>query len=136
MARPVHPGLFREDPPALLASRCDACGRPAFPRADLCPYCGADTVTEITLSSTGTLWAWTTVLAAPPGYSGEVPYGFGIVELPEGLRVVTRLAAPVDGYTFGQPMRLRIVALERAERPGHDDGEAASEPLLTWEFAP
>ncbi len=33
---------------------------------------------------------------APPGYAGAVPYGFGVVELPEGLRVITRLADPDD----------------------------------------
>ena len=29
--------------------------------------------------------------APPPGYQGEVPYGIGVVELPEGVRVITRL---------------------------------------------
>jgi hypothetical protein len=67
------------------------------------------------------------VTAAPPGYRGPVPFGFGVVELPEGVRVITRVAFPVDEYSFGQPMHLRFVEL-----PGEDDGE----PLTTWEFAP
>ena len=29
--------------------------------------------------------------APPPGYLGEVPFGFGVVELDEGLRVLGRL---------------------------------------------
>ena len=30
--------------------------------------------------------------AAPPGYEGPVPYGFGVVSLPaDGIQVVTRL---------------------------------------------
>jgi hypothetical protein len=67
------------------------------------------------------------VTALPPGALGTVPYGFGVVELPEGLRVVTRLAAPDDSWTFGQPMHLRIVEV------GTDaDGVA----VTTWEFAP
>ena len=81
------------------------------------------------LSDTGTLWAWTEVTNPPPAYRGEVPFGFGVVELPEGIRVITRLAAPVAGYTFGQAMRLRLVVLA-----GGTDPEA--EPALTWEFAP
>jgi uncharacterized OB-fold protein len=80
---------------------------------------------SVGLSGAGTLWAWTEVTAPPPGYRGEVPYGFGVVELPEGVRVITRLAAPVADYVFGQPMHLRFVDL-----PGDED------PVTTWEFAP
>ena len=39
------------------------------------------TCEEVRLSDVGRLWAWTAVTAAPPGYEGPVPYGFGIVEL-------------------------------------------------------
>jgi uncharacterized OB-fold protein len=126
-ARAVHDGLFRSDPPALLGTRCDECGRHAFPRTTTCPYCGSEAVTDVTLSPTGTLWGWTTVTAAPPGYHGEVPFGFGIVELPEGLRVITRVALPTDDYALGLPMYLRIVPLHV-----DDDGNA----IETWEFAP
>ncbi len=66
--------------------------------------------------------------ASPPGYLGEVPYGFGVVELPEGLRVVTRLTLPDSSWEPGQPMHLRVAPL------GPRDGE--SEPVVTWEFAP
>jgi uncharacterized OB-fold protein len=125
--RPVQAGLFQTDPPALLGTRCDDCGRHAFPRASTCPYCGSANVTDVLLSATGTLWGWTAVTNAPPGYHGVVPFGFGIVELPEGVRVITRLAAPVDDYTFGMPMQLRIVPLHT---------EADGTEVQTWEFAP
>jgi uncharacterized OB-fold protein len=118
-------GLFTVDPPALLGQHCAACGRYAFPCTTACPLCGAPDPQSVTLPTTGTLWAWTTVTAPPPGYVGEVPYGFGVVELPGGLRVVTRLAGPVDGFELGQPMELRLVEL------GRDD-----DAVLTWEFAP
>ena len=60
----------------------------------------------------------------PPGYSGPVPYGLGIVEL-EGtplLRVVTRLAGA--GLERGT-----TVHLDGEEVPGPD-----GEPALTWVF--
>jgi uncharacterized OB-fold protein len=65
-------------------------------------------VARVALSSDATLWAWTAVTAAPPGYQGAVPYGFGIVELTEErLRIVTRLTeADPARLTFGQPMTL------------------------------
>jgi uncharacterized OB-fold protein len=88
----------------------------------------------VNLSPTGTLWGWTEVTAAPPGYRGEVPYGFGVVELPEGVRVVTRLAAPVADYEFGQAVHLRFVELSGGDAEGDAGDEPA--PVTTWEFAP
>ncbi len=79
-----------------------------FPLAPVCPYTGADDVEPVTLSTDGTLWTWTAVTAAPPGYDGPVPFGFGIIELePEGLRVVGRLTVSDPGaLSFGQTMHV------------------------------
>ncbi len=66
--------------------------------------------------------------AAPPGYTGPVPFGFGVVELTnERLRVITRLAEPDPArLTVGQAMRLVAETL-----PG-EDGDA----VVTWAFEP
>ena len=127
LRRPVTDGLFTDDPARLLGGRCRECGHHHFPRLDDCPYCGAGAVDAVELSDYGTLWGWTTVTALPPGALGSVPYCFGVVELPEGLRVITRLADPDGSWTFGQPMRLRIAEL------GTDTDGAV---VTTWEFAP
>ena len=67
----------------------------------------------MTLSSEGTLWGWTAVNAAPPGYDGPVPYGFGVVELPaDGIQVVTRLVeSDPSVLAVGTVMRFRVVPL-------------------------
>jgi uncharacterized OB-fold protein len=126
---PVRDGLFTDgDRPTLLGGRCQLCAAHHFPQHDTCPYCASAQVTAVELSSTGRLWAWTAVTAAPPGYRGDVPYGFGIVELPEGLRVVTRLSeADPARLREGQPMRLRVVHLYVDED---------SRPVLTYAFSP
>jgi uncharacterized OB-fold protein len=68
------------------------------------------------------------VTAAPPGYRGEVPFGFGVVELPEGLRVVTRITVTdPDQLSLGQAMRLVIVPL-------HTDD--AGNDVVTYAFEP
>src|SRR5438093_11026961 len=92
-ARPIAPGLFTDDAqsPRLLAGRCAGCGKPHFPRATTCPYCGADGCSEIAVGPAARLYLYTVVQSRPPGYRGEVPYGFGVVELEDGLRVITRL---------------------------------------------
>jgi uncharacterized OB-fold protein len=90
----------------LLGGWSPSSGRAHFPPGHVCPYTGADDVEVIRLPRTGTLWAWTAVTAAPPGYEGPVPYGFGIVELDAlRLRVVGRLTvADVDALHEGQTM--------------------------------
>ena len=124
--RPVHEGLFTDD--HLIGGRCGVCGRHHFPRASHCPWCRSDDVTEVALSGTATLWAWTAVTAPPPGYQGDVPFGFGVVELTEGIRVITRLTEADPGaLSFGQPMRFTVDDLHEA-----DDGTT----VVTYAFEP
>lgn len=127
---PVRPGLFEETASGavqLLGSRCRACDRYLFPRGELCPYCSATDVEPVVLSDVGVLWGWTVVHTAPPGYAGPVPFGFGVVELPEGLRVITRLELPDTAFDFGAPMRLQVAEL-------HDTDD--DETVVTYTFAP
>jgi uncharacterized OB-fold protein len=58
------------------------------------------------------LFLFTEIQTAPPGYRGPIPYGFGVVELTEGLRIVTRLTG-TNAATLrpGLPMRLVITTL-------------------------
>lgn len=128
LVTPVHEGLFTTGAdPHLLGARCVTCQSLHFPRTDTCPYCGADTVEPCELPSIGRLWAWTAVTAAPPGYGGPVPYGFGVVELEECIRVVTRLTEPdPEALHAGQAMRLVL----------DDIGDGSGGAKLSWAFAP
>jgi len=90
----------------------------------VCPFTGADDIEPVDLDREGTVWLHTTVQVAPPGYTGPVPYGLGIVELDGDplLRVVTRLAG--EGIAPGVRVRL-----DGDEVPGPD-----GEPVVTWVF--
>ncbi len=107
----------------LVGGYCASSGLHHFPFQDCCPYSGALDVERRDLPTTATLWGWTAVTAAPPGYEGPVPYGFGVVELDDvGLRVITRLTeSDPSALAFGDHMTL--VAAEVA--PG----------VATWAFA-
>ena len=129
--RPLHEGLFRERSDGsivLIGGYSPSSGRSHFPRLPACPYSGADDVEEVELPTEGTLWGWTGVTARPPGYDGEIPFGFGIVELTDGLRVITRLTEPdPHALSFGQAMHLVPDTLQT-----DDDGTA----VITYAFAP
>ena len=107
----------------LIGGYSRTSGQFHFPLLDTCPYSGATDVERVTLSREGTLWAWTAVTAAPPGYEGPIPYGFGVVELTkEKLRIVTRLREPDPRQlSFGQPMTLVADELPNG--------------MVTWAFA-
>jgi len=116
-----------DDGPRLIAARCAACARLQFPATSSCPYCGHDGCDEALLGPEATLFLFTTIASRPPGYRGAVPFGFGVVELPEGLRIVTRLAdTNAAAWRVGLPMRLVVTALF-----DDDDGTA----VVSYAFA-
>ena len=128
--RPIAPGLFviGPDGPRLLAARCSACGQPHFPAEAVCPYCAAPEVRAAPAGPEGRLKLFTAVLTRPPGYRGDVPYGFGVVELADGLEVITRLTeARLDRLRPGLRVRLVIEPLFTDE-----DGR----PVLSYAFRP
>lgn len=131
MSRAVTAELFRDcgDGSArLLGGLCRSCSRHHFPRGEVCPYCSSDLTEAAELGPDGALWLFTSVLRPPPGYRGDVPFGFGIVDLDEGVRVVTRLTeAKTAELSTGQPMRLVVDRLHI-----DDDGEE----VFTYAFAP
>jgi uncharacterized OB-fold protein len=97
-----------DDGPRLVGGYSATSGHHHFPLNPVCPFTGAEDVERVLLPSTGTLWGWTAVTTAPPGYDGPVPYGFGVVELDgAGLRVVSRLTeSDPAALADGQAMRL------------------------------
>jgi len=125
-SRAIHEGLFEiadDGSLDLIGGYSPTSGQFHFPLLDTCPYSGATDVQRVVLSRAATLWAWTAVTAAPPGYTGAVPYGFGVVELvAEKLRIITRLReSDPTQLVFGQPMTLVADELP--------DG------VITWAFA-
>ncbi len=122
----IADGLFELDADGaltLVGGYSPTSDRFHFPLLDTCPYSGATDIERVLLSRDATLWAWTAVTAAPPGYEGPVPYGFGIIELvAERLRIITRLRqSDPSALAFGQTMTLVADELP--------DG------VVTWAFA-
>jgi uncharacterized OB-fold protein len=92
----------------LLLPRCASCARFIFyPRA-VCPYCMSRDLPWEQLSGLGTVYTYTIVHKAPPGFHDEVPYAVASVDLDEGVRMMTRIVdCPVEEVTIGS--RVRVV---------------------------
>jgi uncharacterized OB-fold protein len=115
---PIAPNLFEfsVEGAHLMGSRCVKCGEVRFPVNDFCPQCCTETTETIPLSRRGTLYSFTVQrFRPPPPYRGPEefePYGVGMIELPEGLRVTAVLADedPV-ALCVGMEMELVITKL-------------------------
>ena len=75
----------------LRIQRCQACGRHVFyPRA-VCPHCAAVDLCWVEASGSGRIHSYTVVHRAPAEYRDEIPYVVALIELDEGVRMMTRL---------------------------------------------
>ena len=87
----------------LELQRCGGCGRYVFyPRA-LCSHCHSDALEWVPASGTGTVYSYTVARRpAGPAFAADVPYVLVLVDLDEGVRMLTRLlTADVDSVRIG-----------------------------------
>lgn len=98
----------------LRIQRCDACSRPVFYPRSICPHCFSDQLSWIAASGKGTIYAYTVVHQAFGAFAGDVPFVVAIVELEEGVRMMTRIiGSPLHDesgghkrVTIGAPVRV------------------------------
>ena len=75
----------------LRLQRCRDCDRHVFyPRA-VCPFCMTSDLEWTEATGAGLVHSFTIVHRAPPDYRDDVPYVVALVDLDEGVRMMTRL---------------------------------------------
>lgn len=132
---PVAEHLFQvsTDGPGLVGTRCTGCGTHYFPKSLSCrnPLCDVKTVEEVLLGRRGRLYSYTVQAYRPPGlFRGDpwAPYAIGLVELPEGLRVLGMLTGcGLGDLRIDMPVELVVEPLYRDE---------AGRDVLTYKYAP
>ena len=108
--------------PQLVGSTCAGCGATTFPVQQRCPKCSGGEMSDVLLPRRGTLVAWTTQ-GFPPGapYKGPagkdfVPFGVGLVQLDDTIRVEGRLTEnDPEKLKFGQPVELTMIPFTKDE---------------------
>lgn len=75
----------------LEGSRCRRCGRTFFPPKKACPYCGSLDTEPVELPKRGKVISWTVEHAVPEGYRDSAPIIVALIELENGVRVISTL---------------------------------------------
>ncbi|WP_133911205.1 bifunctional MaoC family dehydratase N-terminal/OB-fold nucleic acid binding domain-containing protein [Streptomyces sp. NBC_00582] len=92
----------------LLLQRCTACAALRFPWLPGCQACGGPEWDTVEASGEGTVFSYV-VLHHPPFPAFEPPYAVVLVELAEGVRIVSDVVGvPYDKVRIGMPVRLEF----------------------------
>lgn len=133
---PIAEGFFTwpADPPHLIGGLCKTCGRYFFPKHYPVhrPDCPKEDLEEVALSRKGKLasFTWQHYKPPPPFRSAEpfTPFGVGLVELPEGIRVMGILTnCQIEDLKIDTEVELVVDKLYEDEQ-GNE--------FLTWKFKP
>lgn len=116
----IKEGLFTTplSPPEqvrLIGSKCKACGEISLGKRQTCSNCGGGNLEEIPLGRRGKLWTYTVIRHKPPGdYKGPdpfLPFGLGLVEMPEGIRVLSPIQCDLEKLNVGMELEMEVYPL-------------------------
>ena len=131
---PIVEGLLSlsDSGPHLIGSKCPSCGAYFFPKGSYCPdlKCKRTALEEVALSTRGKLYTYTVQYYLPPPpykFDGDFsPYAIGLIELPEGIRVLGQLAG-CDPKEIQIGMEVELIA----EKQFTDD---QGNEYMMWKF--
>ncbi|TDD32646.1 DNA-binding protein [Nonomuraea terrae] len=90
----------------LRIQRCADCGALRHPPGPMCPACRSTARTHAVATGRGTLHSFV-VHHHPPVPGRELPFVVGVVELPEGVRIVGNVVdCPIEKVEVGMPLRV------------------------------
>jgi uncharacterized protein len=108
-SRPYWEGLTQGE---LRIQRCDTCSRHVFYPRSICPHCSSEKLSWITTTGKGTIYSYTIAHQAFGPYADEVPFVVAIVELEEGVRMMTRIVdTPPEQVHIGAAVHVTFATI-------------------------
>lgn len=97
----------------LLIQRCGGCTTLRFPWLPGCGRCGSAQWDTIEASGVGTVYSYV-VMHHPPFRAFDPPYAVGLIELAEGVRVVSNVVGvPYDEVRIGMRVQLEFLRVDQ-----------------------
>jgi uncharacterized OB-fold protein len=95
----------------LRIQRCRSCSSFVFyPRA-VCPTCTSDELDWVQARGTGTVHTFTVQHRDLPGFEGQAPFVVAIIELEEGVRLMSQVMGEPDDVSVGMAVRVEFASI-------------------------
>ncbi|MDR8413176.1 Zn-ribbon domain-containing OB-fold protein [Nonomuraea sp. 3-1Str] len=100
----------------LRVQRCRGCKRHYFYPRPACPHCGSGDVAWVTTGGRATLVSYVINHRPAPGFEDDGPYAIALVELEEGVRMMTNIVGvEITPENLPLDMELRVVFEQRGD---------------------
>ncbi len=91
----------------LRIQHCTACSHYVFYPRSICPHCFASEITWVKAAGRGKIYSYTVVWQAFGRFAEDVPYVVAIVELDEGVRMMSRIVGtPPEAVKIGAAVQV------------------------------
>ncbi len=91
------------------AAKCKHCGKLYFPPRLICDNCKSRDFETINLNREGVVKTYTVIHVAPSQFVDQAPYAIGIVELKDGISLLTQIVDyEFENLKVGMPVRLEF----------------------------
>lgn len=94
-----------------MIQRCSACREAIFYPRSICPHCLAAEPDWVEASGRGTVFTFTVQHRAAPGSGDAEPFVLAIIELEEGVPLMSRVVCPPPRVHIGMPVRVAFATL-------------------------
>lgn len=95
----------------LLIQQCDDCTQHIFYPRSICPHCFSDHISWVKATGKGRIYSYTVVHRAFGPFAAETPYVVGLVELDEGVRMMTRILGPREEVAIDKTVEVTFVQM-------------------------
>ena len=115
------PRYWREMPQRyrLEAEKCKKCGKIYFPPRIICAGCHSKEFEKIKLSREGKLLTYTIIRVGPSQFVDQVPYAMGIVELKEGVKILSQITdCDLEKLSTGMKVRIEFRKIQQEGEAG------------------
>lgn len=108
-SKPYWDGLKKKK---LFIQYCAACHQYIFYPRTICPVCFSEEISWVESSGIGKIYSYTVVHQAFGPFKAETPFVVGIVELDEGVRMMTRIIGEMERIAIDKPVSVVFTEVE------------------------
>lgn len=96
----------------LKIQKCQSCEQHIFYPRSICPHCFSEQIEWVTASGYGRIYSYTVVHRSYGPFSEQTPFVVAVVELDEGVRMLTHVKGPRDAVVIDAPVRVTFEQVE------------------------